>query len=135
MARPKASDSLEACNEEIETLQKKLAAARQKRQKLEQKDNLKLGELVRQTFGDVLSGDKEEREAFFSNLRKLYDENQVIAPVHELEIAATTEDENPEIVVTDETEDNQDNQKNEDAENLTLPGSEDNSMSGEQVQE
>lgn len=73
MGRPTNADSLSACEDEIESLQKKLEEAKAKKLELETADNQKLGAMFRSVFGDVLPGKKTERKAFVKDLRVLYD--------------------------------------------------------------
>lgn len=84
MGRPRSCDTLASCNEEIVKLEEKLNAIRVKKQALEEKENSRLGELFRQTFGSLVPDKKAEQKAFLQKLRDLYDASVALNPESDL---------------------------------------------------
>lgn len=73
MARPKVCDTLEACDKELTELDKKRKELIERKQEIEDKDNARLGAVVRKEFRNLLPTKKGDQSKFFKELRTLYE--------------------------------------------------------------
>lgn len=73
MPKPKALDTLELCQKELDSLEEKRKYVMNRKSEIESADNARLGALVRKEFRNLLPVKKGEQREFFKELRVMYE--------------------------------------------------------------
>lgn len=75
MGRPKALDTIDACQTRLDEIDRERAKIAKQLRKIEEEDNVRLGGVVRKVFKDVMPQKKGDQLAFFKALLALYNAN------------------------------------------------------------